>query len=99
MVVLLTMDLPISREDLEAVSSAMGIQDDPPDGLIAHVMTATADGVHVVDIWESQDHFQQFNTARLGPTMQTVFSERGVALDGPPPEPTFDDAFDLVRGR
>ena len=99
MVVLLTMDLPIGREDLEAVSSAMGVRDNPPDGLIAHVMTATADGVHVLDIWESQDHFQEFNNARLGPTMQKVLRERGVALDGPPPEPTFDDAFDLVRGR
>jgi hypothetical protein len=99
MPVLLTMDLPIRREDLEAVSSAMGVQNDPPDGLIVHVMTATADGVHVVDIWESQDQFQQFSDARLVPTMQKVLGERGVALDGPPPEPTFDEAFDLVRGR
>jgi hypothetical protein len=99
MPVLLTMDLPIGREDLEAVSSAMGVRDDPPDGLIVHVMTGTADGVHVVDIWESQDHFEQFNDARLVPTMQKVLGERGVALDGPPPKPTFDEAFDLVRGR
>jgi hypothetical protein len=99
MVVLMTLDLPVGREDLEAVSSAMGVRDDPPDGLIAHVMTPTADGVHVVDIWESRDHFQQFNDARLGPTLQKVLGERGVALEGPPPEPTFDDAFDLVRGR
>jgi hypothetical protein len=99
MVVLLTIDLPISREDLEAVSSEMGVRDDPPDGLIAHVMTATADGVHVVDIWESRDRFQEFNDARLGPAMQKVLGERGVSLDGPPPEPTVDDAFDLVRGR
>ena len=28
MVVLLTMGLPINREDLEAVSRAMGVQDD-----------------------------------------------------------------------
>ncbi|MDX6366407.1 MAG: hypothetical protein QOK30_1483 [Nocardioidaceae bacterium] len=39
MTVLLTMDLPVSREILEAVSSQMGVRDDPPDGLVVHVMT------------------------------------------------------------
>ena len=99
MAVLMTMDISIGREHLEAVSTAMGVQDDPPDGLIAHVLTETADGVHVVDIWESQADFQKFNDEQLLPTMQKVLSERGVPLDGPLPEPTFDEAYDVVRGR
>jgi hypothetical protein len=61
MAVLMTMDIPIARAHLEAVSAAMGVQDDPPDGIIAHVLTETSDGVHVVDIWESQADFQKFN--------------------------------------
>jgi hypothetical protein len=44
------------------------------------------------------DHFQQFSETRLGPALQKVLEERGVALEGPPPEPTVEDAFDLVRG-
>jgi len=99
MAVLMTMDIPIARADLEAVSAAMGVQDDPPDGLIARVLTETSDGVHVVGIWESQADFQKFNDERLLPTMQKVLSERGVAMDGPLPEPTFDEAYDVVRGR
>jgi hypothetical protein len=39
MTVLLTMDLPVSRDVLEAVSSQMGVHDDPPEGLVVHVMT------------------------------------------------------------
>jgi hypothetical protein len=31
--------------------------------------------------------------------MRRVFDERGISLEGPPPEPTFEEAFDLVRGR
>jgi hypothetical protein len=99
MTVVLTQDIPVPREDLEAVSQAMGVRENPPDGLIVHVMTETAQGVHVVDIWDSQEQFQKFLDERLMPTMQKVLSERGVAMDGPPPEPTFDEAFDLVRGR
>ncbi len=99
MAVLMTMDISIARAHLEAVSTAMGVRDDPPDGLIAHVLTETSDGVHVVDIWESQADFQKFNDERLLPTMQKVLSERGVSMDGPLPEPTFDEAYDVVRGR
>ena len=99
MAVLLTLDIPIGRAHLEAVSTAMGVRDDPPDGLIAHVLPETSDGVHVVDIWESQEDFQKFNDERLLPTMQKVLSERGVPLDGPLPEPTVDEAYDVVRGR
>jgi hypothetical protein len=97
MVVLMTMDVPLTREDVEAVSAAVG--PDPADGLIAHVMTETPDGVHVTDIWESQEDFQKFSDELLLPTMQKVLGERGISLDGPLPEPTFEEAFDLLRGR
>jgi hypothetical protein len=55
--------------------------------------------VHVTDIWESQEDFQKFSDELLLPTMQKVLGERGNALDGPLPEPTFEEAFDLMRGR
>jgi heme-degrading monooxygenase HmoA len=99
MVVLMTMDVPLPREDVEAVSAAVGGPDNPPDGLIAHVMTETPDGVHVTDIWESQEDFQKFSEDLLLPTMRRVLEERGISLDGPPPEPTFEEAFDVLRSR
>jgi hypothetical protein len=99
MAILMTMDLAVGRADLEAVSDSMGVRDDPPAGLIAHVLTETSGGVHVVDIWESQEEFQQFTEARLMPVMQQVLTERGVSMDGPLPEPTVVEAFDVVRGR
>jgi hypothetical protein len=99
MAVLVTTDLPVPREVAEAVSTAMDAFDNPPDGLIAHVMTKTPDGVHVTDVWESQEQFRKFSDEQLMPAMQQVLSERGISLDGPTPEPTFEEAFDLVRGR
>jgi hypothetical protein len=98
MTVLLTMDLPVSRDILEAVSSQMGVRDDPPDGLVVHVMTETADGVHVVDVWESVDQFTRFRDARLLPAMGQVMESAGIAMPDPPPEPEITEAHDLVVG-
>lgn len=101
MPIYMTMDVPVSRDDLEAVSNAMNVRDDVPDGLIAHVAMDLPDGagIRVVDLWESAEHFAEFAETRLEPTMARVLAERGVELDGPPPEPTIIEAYDLVRGR
>ena len=99
MAVLMTMDLPVSRADVEALSDELGVLDDPPSGLIVHAAIETAGGVHIVDIWDSQADFERFQNDRLNPAMEKFLTERGIQMDGPPPEPTYDEAFDVVRGR
>jgi hypothetical protein len=98
MAVLLTVDLQVSRADVEAVSNEMGVRDNPPAGLIAHVVTDAPEGVHVVDLWESEADFRRFADEQLMPTFQRVLSARGVSLDAPLPEPTVVEAYDVVRG-
>ncbi len=98
MTVLLTQDLPVRREDVEAVSAELGVRENPPAGLIVHVFTVTPEGVHVVDVWESADHYYRFQRERLMPALGKVMAERGVPMEGAPPEPVFTEAFDLVTG-
>ena len=98
MTVLMTLDLAVSREDLEALSVAAGSVENPPEGLIVHTATETAGGVRVVDIWESQAQFEKFRDERLMAGLQKVAAERGLEVSGPP-EPTFEEAFDVVKGR
>jgi len=98
MTVLMTLDLPVSREDLEALSAAAGSVESPPQGLIVHTATETAGGVRVVDIWESRAQFEKFRDDRLMASLQKVAAERGLEVSGPP-EPTFEEAFDVVKGR
>ena len=82
MVVLLNQDFAgISREDAEALSNDMGVRENPPAGLIAHVVTETANGVHVVDIWESKADFQTFNEERLMPATKAV-AQSAASMDG-----------------
>jgi hypothetical protein len=60
-VVLLEQDFEgVSREDIEALTNEMDAREDPPAGLIAHVITETATGVRLVDIWESTADIQLF---------------------------------------
>jgi hypothetical protein len=50
----------------------------------------------VVDVWESEPQWVRFREERLNPAIGKVMADRGVSLDGPPPEPTLNEAYDLV---
>jgi hypothetical protein len=98
-VVLLEQDFEgVSREDVEALSNDTGAHENPPAGIIAHVVTETPSGIHVVDIWESAADFQRFNQEQLMPSMKKVSQERGIEMPDPLPEPKITEAYDLVRG-
>jgi hypothetical protein len=43
-----------------------------PDGIISHVAGATDGGWCVVDVWQSQEHFDRFFAERLGPALEAV---------------------------
>ena len=60
MTIVMQLDLPASRADLERVSAEMETHQNPPEGLIIQVATETANGVRVVDVWESQAAFEKF---------------------------------------
>ena len=98
MTLVMTMDLPVTREDLEAVSADLGTHDNPPDGLVVHVATMTAQGVHVTDVWESQAAFEKFRDDQLMPSMQKFMAEHNMSMDQAP-VPQLEEAFDVVRGR
>jgi hypothetical protein len=54
MVVLLTQEFRgVSREDAAEVSKRMNVHENPPAGLIAHVLTDIPGGIRATDIWEA----------------------------------------------
>ncbi len=50
-----------------------------PKGLVHHVGAPTKDGWMVVDVWDSEEHFNEF-----GKTLTPILEKNGV----PPTEPT-----------
>ena len=64
---------PDMQKKYDAVNESMGVHANPPDGLIFH-WSALLDGgnLRVVDVWESQAHFDRFREMTLGPAFARV---------------------------
>jgi hypothetical protein len=82
-----------SREEYDQVSEKLDAENNPPDGLILHTAADLGGGkMKVVDVWESQDDFQEFVGERLTPAIAEV-----VGPDAPPADIQAHELFDLVK--
>ena len=61
-----------TQEQYDAVHGQMGVDADPPAGMIFHMAGPIDDGWGVIDIWESRDAFDQFFASRLQPAIQEL---------------------------
>jgi hypothetical protein len=71
-----------TQEQYDALQTHMGVDDNPPDGLIFHASGPIDGGWGVIDFWESRDHFDRFQQGRLMP----AFGELGDRAPSNPPE-------------
>lgn len=93
-----TMPPEASLEMMDAVTKEMGVNENPPAGLIVHTHYEDEGHVHVLDVWESPEAHATFAQQRLGPAVQAVTERHGIpAADAP--EPTVTEVHSLVRGR
>ena len=75
-------DVPASWEQYQ--QTVARLLEPVPVGLILHVAGPTAEGVRVIDIWESEQAWQRVRAERLAPAI--------ASLGGPArPESTFRD--------
>jgi hypothetical protein len=70
-----------TQEQYESVNAQMGVEENPPDGLIFHAAGPIEGGWGVIDFWESRGHFDAFQANRLGPAIQELGDR---APQGPP---------------
>jgi hypothetical protein len=70
-----------TQEQYDAVHSHMGIDENPPAGLVFHSAGPIDDGWGVIDFWESRDAFDRFTQGRLVPALGEL-GER--AMPAPP---------------
>lgn len=70
-----------TQEQYDAVQGHMGVDDDPPEGLIFHSSGPTDAGWNVIDFWETREAFDTFAENRLGPAMDEM-GDKG--FPGPP---------------
>jgi len=95
-----TMPEGTTLELLDEVTRQMGVETDPPDGLIVHTHFDEGGRIRVIDVWESPDKFESFRDRRLMPAMQKVAADSGLDMtQAPQPETTMTEVAGLVRGR
>ena len=63
-------DIVAPIEMYDAVHSEVGRRvGTAVDGLLVHIAQSTSTGFRVVDVWESREHFDRYNTELIGPIM------------------------------
>jgi hypothetical protein len=95
-----TMPEGTTLEFLDEVTKQMGVEADPPAGLVVHTHFEDRGHIQVVDVWDSREAFERFQESRLAPTMQRVAAEHGMDMSqAPGPDTTFMTVGGLVKGR
>jgi hypothetical protein len=61
-----------TQEQYEAVNAEMGVEENPPDGLIFHAAGPLDDGWGVIDFWESRELFDSFLGGRIRPAIEAL---------------------------
>jgi hypothetical protein len=61
-----------TQEQYDAIHSRMGVDQNPPEGLIFHSAGPIDGGWGVIDFWESREAFDRFAQSRLQAAMQEL---------------------------
>jgi hypothetical protein len=92
MAVAILMTIEATEEQYDAVNEKIDPAANPPAGLIIHVGSVTDSGVRVIDVWESEQAFNDFRESRLGPAVGEVMGE-----DAGPPNIEVLELHDVVK--
>jgi len=58
-----------TMDDHRAFLEVLGLENEPPDGLLGRAVGPTAGGVRIVTLWESKAAHDRFIAERLGPAL------------------------------
>jgi hypothetical protein len=102
MTVILQQTMPegMTLEFLDDVTREMGVESDPPAGLVLHTHFEEDGRIRVVDVWDSREAYEEFQQSRLMPAGEKVMANRGMQLpDMPQPDMSILPVHGVVRGR
>jgi len=86
-------------EMIEAVTNEMDVRTLPPNGLIVHTAVDMGGRLTIIDVWESQDDFEEFSKARLGPAFAAVAERMGIDMSqAAEPETQILEVLSIVHG-
>ena len=72
-------------ETYEKIVAEVGVDGDAPAGLIVHVAGQVDGGTRIIDVWESEQAYEEFVSTRLRPASARVLGD-GERPASPPPQ-------------
>ncbi len=76
-------------EMYDQVQARLDVAGDPPEGLIVHTASPGGKGMIIVDVWESQEAFDEF-----GKTLMPILQEVGID----PGQPYVEPIHNVIEG-
>jgi hypothetical protein len=74
--------LPTDPETARAIDAEV-LTAGQPEGLVAHVAGEVAEGWRIIDVWESEQHWQRFLAGPLAAAVERVTGQPPQGPDGP----------------
>ncbi|MDX3452197.1 hypothetical protein PV396_09640 [Streptomyces sp. ME02-8801-2C] len=74
----------VSPEQYDTVRETVGWEEVAPAGAEVHVAWFDVQGLHVIDVWESEEAFQTFFAQRLAPAIEKAGIEGAPNTDFSP---------------
>ena len=72
-------DVPANEEMYRQIKARLG--DQPPKGLVAHVVLTRDGGLRYIDVWETQADWERFRDEQVEPAVDAVLSAVGLPHD------------------
>ena len=85
-------ELPLSRDEYDRLNAEI---EQDPEGLILHTASEKEGRMRIVDVWESRDAYERFESEMLMPAVGRIGGS--APAGGPPPREEFE--VHNMRGR
>ena len=98
MSVLIVQSMPagFDTDTYDQISAKARVNAEPPKGMIFHALGTSDRGQVIVDVWESEEAFDDFREGRLNPAMESIVGSEAFAAM-PTPERQFYGVHNIMN--
>jgi hypothetical protein len=89
-------DVPADEATYAKVKRLIG--DEPPNGLVAHLVVKVDRGLRHIGVWETEEDWQRFHDERSEPAVRQVLAEAGFTRMPPDPPVEVLELIDVSLG-
>jgi len=80
-IVVMTMNVTgLTHKEFRAILDEMGVEARPEPGIYQHISHPTETGFRIIEIWESQEGFEEFAERRLKPAIMKLAIQRDTKI-------------------